>query len=230
MKERIQSISDKKFSSEFDKPHYFILRILGVFFISFGVLTYMISIVYMYYNASLDNFGDVHLFITASGCILMGICIIFIIYKSKKLDVYQTEMTQVMYDMAAEMSCIKDSLKTGTIYSKVLDRVIVVIQHMSNTQINMIFRTAICQDESEYEEFVRVLNTDIKNHVDDRNTLEILAVECLQTVGDVIHYYHNLALDDDTLEKTLRSLHPIIDNYFDYPHFLENIVTALDKY
>lgn len=230
MKERIQSISDNKFASEFDKPKYFIIRILGALFILFGLLTYLISIMYMWYNATLENLLDVYLFITASGCILMGAFIIFLIYKSKKLDIYQNEMTQVLQDMAAEIKCVKDSLYTGTLYSRVLDRIIVVIQHMSNTQINMIFRTAICQDESEYEEFVRVLNTDIKNHVDDRNTLEILAVECLQTVGDVIHYYHNLALDDDTLEKTLRSLHPIIDNYFDYPHFLENIVTALDKY
>lgn len=144
MKERIQSISDNKFASEFDKPKYFIIRILGVLFILFGLLTYLISIMYMWYNATLENLLDVHLFITASGCILMGAFIIFLIYKSRKLDVYQNEMTQVLQDMAAEIKCVKDSLYTGTLYSRVLDRIIVVIQHMSNTQINMIFRTAIC--------------------------------------------------------------------------------------
>lgn len=110
MKERIQSISDNKFASEFDKPKYFIIRILGVLFILFGLLTYLISIMYMWYNATLENLLDVHLFITASGCILMGAFIIFLIYKSRKLDVYQNEMTQVLQDMAAEMKCVKDSL------------------------------------------------------------------------------------------------------------------------
>ena len=122
MTDEIRRIRNTKYESEFDNPEYTKLKFIAGIFIIFALCGWLIVFYNMIENTTVDTLDNIYLFLTSSFCLVMSVAYVVMRNKMKKLDQYQEELIQCVYDsieiinecveeQKQKSKCIEEDLK-----------------------------------------------------------------------------------------------------------------------
>ena len=98
MLDKINEIRNRKYDSEFDKAVYYNLKVIAIVFMLLAIGGWLVVFYIMMSNVTVESIPKAYLFLTSSGCFAM--CIAYLVMRSKmrKLDKYQENIIDCVYD------------------------------------------------------------------------------------------------------------------------------------
>lgn len=98
MTHKINQIRKRKYDSEFDSPKYFKIKGFATMFILLAGCGWMIVLYGIMKHKSIYFLHNLYLFTTSTGCLVMSIAYLIMRSNLRKLDKYQEEIVQCVYD------------------------------------------------------------------------------------------------------------------------------------
>lgn len=98
MTDEINATRNNKFRSVFDNPKYYNVTVFASIFIFLALCGWILVFYILMKSATVDTLDHLYLFLTSTGCLVMSVAYIVMRRKMKKLDQYQEERIQCVYD------------------------------------------------------------------------------------------------------------------------------------
>lgn len=165
MTNEINQIRVRKYGNEFDKARYSYLQVYAIIFMLLATCAWFTVIYIMMSNITIDRIPYIFLFLTSSGCFLMSIAYLMMRSKMRKLDKYQEEIIDCVYD-SLEMSHVH-IWKQGKQLKSIENKLEKVIEHNMKlrSEVSSIlylqFRHNMCPTLEEFKTLAGTLESDI---------------------------------------------------------------------
>ena len=241
MTDEIRRIRNTKYESKFDNPEYTKLKFFAGIFIMFALCGWLIVFYNMIENTTVDTLDNIYLFLTSSFCLAMSVAYVVMRSKMKKLDQYQEELIQCVYDsieiineyiedQSQKSKCIEEDLKKITKQNE-------AIISMSNSILYLQFRHYICPTNEEFESLMDALQGKIEKMNLREDLYQKLHENYVTTplgIYKIEDWMRNTgicsAMDYYELYEKIYTLHPIIKEMDRVPDLFINIIDSLDSY
>ena len=241
MTDKINSIRKHKYDSEFDKPRYFKLKGFASMFILLAGCAWMLILWGITRDKSIYILHNMYLFATSTGCLVMSVAYLVMRKKLQKLDEYQEEIVQSVYDcLDIFHSHIHNQGKQMKSIEEKLDKA--AEQHIKlrsglSSNLYLQFRHYMCPTTEELAEILRALESDI-----DKVGLRDELYQKLQDhyITTPLSFFKSEnwllqadILNDDEYYETYKAIHakyPVLKELDRVPGLLLNISDSMEDY
>lgn len=241
MTDEIRRIRNAKYDSEFDNPEYHRIKVVAVVFILLALCGWFVVFFNMIENTSVDTVDNLYLFITSSCCLAMSVAYIVMRRKMKKLDQYQEEIIQCVYDSIGLLNeYIEDQKQQSKGVEESLKKISKrneAILSITKSILYLQFRHHMCPTNEEFESLMGALQGKIEN-MNLRDDLYQKLKENYVTTPIGIYRIEDWmtgtgicsTMDFLELYEKIYTLHPMIKEMDRVPDLFDNIICSLDSY
>ena len=225
MTKDIENLRNMKFPDPLANPICALLGTLVPAFMAIAVSVFCATRLFASHSDRVDAVFTIALLMVSVGCIVMALGYLFLRSRLRRINRYQEEMVQAIYDCLKEVE--QQAERHDEQYNDLKSRL--------NTLIYMTFRHSMCPDVEQFRSFMKAVEgeldlTDLSQELKDKILYDGLTTPCaiIKSEEWLLDY-----LDYEefwTLYKKMYSLHPMILELDVIPQLLRHILEAADSY
>ena len=241
MTEKINQIRKRKYDSEFDNPKYFKIKGFATMFIILAACGWLVVLYGIMKHKSIYFLHNMYLFATSTGCLVMSIAYLIMRSKLRKLDKYQEEIVQCVYDslemfnnhiqrQGQQIKRIEEKLDTAAEQH-------IKLRSELSSNLYLQFRHYMCPTMEDFRALAGTLETDI-TEVGLRDELYQKLQDHYITTPLSFFKSENWLLqadilNDDEYYETYKAIHakyPVLKELDRVPNLLLNISDSMEDY
>lgn len=241
MTDEINAVRNHKYHSVFDDPKYYNVAVFASLFILLALCGWALLLCMMMKNATVDTLDHLCLFLTSSGCLAMSVAYLVMRSKLKKLDQYQEEIIQCVYDslelMQDHMNVHRQDIKdVDDNVQRILGQN-TKLRSVSDSMLYLIFRNCLCPSDEQFKSLMGALERDIsKMDLPDELYQKLKDNDVTTPLG--IYRAEDWLLDTGIcsteeyygLLQKIYELHPMLKELDRVPDLLLNVSDSADNY
>lgn len=241
MTDEINAARNHKYHSVFDNPKYYNVKVFASLFILLALCGWLLVFYILMKNATLDTLDHLYLFLTSSGCLAMSVAYIVMRRKLKKLDQYQEEIIQCVYDSLELVKIHLEEYKHDIIGVDAKAQRIIEqnkkLRSLVDSILYLQFRHYMCPTNEEFESLMGALEGSI-SRMDLSDELYEKLKDNYVTTPLGIYKIEDWLRDTGTcstneyyeLYQKVYELHPMLKELDRVPDLLLNVSHSLDNY
>ena len=225
MTKNIEDLREKKFPNPFNSMIHPALRVFSELFLVMAAAGLVLCIFFAFYGKTLHSILVAYLYATSAGCLFMSLGYLIMRQKVKRMNKYQEELVQAIYD------CLKQVERQA----ERQDEQYIDLRSRLNSLTYMTFRHSMCPELEQFRSFMNAVEsnldlTDLSEQIKEKILYDEFTTPCsiVRSEEWLVDYLDGEELF--ALYRKMHSRHPLIAELDIVPQLLRHVIDSADGY
>ena len=225
MTKDIENLRSMKFPDPLANPNCALLGTLVPAFMAIAVSVFCATRLFASHSDRVDAVFTIALLMVSVGCIVMALGYLFLRSRLRRINRYQEEMVQAIYDCLKEVE--QQAERHDEQYNDLKSRL--------NTLIYMTFRHSMCPDVEQFRSFMNAIEgnldlTDLSDEIKEKILYDGFTTPCAIVRSEEWLLDYLDAEEFWTLYRKMYSRHPLIAELDVIPQLFRHVIDSADGY